>query len=318
MKKFFNYTMMLMLVVALAFTGCKKENEDNFDYQKTLTEYLVAQQLDLNTIIGGFVMDTPNDVSGVAGKYIIDIRTPAEFAAGRIQGAVRVDMANILTQAALADKPILVVCKTGQTATFAVALLRLSGYTDAQALKWGMSRWHSDFDIWTTNIGNIAQTHTNWTNAAAPTNLIYDSPKFTATSTDPVEILKQRVALVLADGYKSTTADDVLNNPGNYFINNFFPETDYLTFGHINGAYRIQPLLIGEGQINNLNPSKKVITYCYTGQTSGSITAYLRVLGYDAISMTYGMNRLYNSHSHWTSNKWSASMVKNLPYVTGK
>jgi rhodanese-related sulfurtransferase len=316
MKKFTMYLFSMLLIGALVFTGCKKDEDPEFDSQKALTEYLVAQNLDINTIIGGFVMDTPNDAADVAGLYIIDIRTAAEFAAGHIANAHRVDLADLLTEAAKADKPILVVCKTGQTATHAVTLLRLSGYPDAKALKWGMSRWNPAFDIWTTNIGSIADGHANWTTDPAPANLTYDAPKFTSTSTDPAEILKERVKKVLAEGFKNVTPDDVLATPANYFINNYFNEADYLAFGHIKGAYRINPLLVGEGQVKNLDPTKKIVTYCYTGQTSGAITAYLRVIGYDnAISMMWGMNRLFNSHTHWTSNKWSAGMVKNLPYV---
>jgi rhodanese-related sulfurtransferase len=305
-----------LMIGALLFNGCKEEDQPVFDSQKALTDYLVAQNLDLNTMINGFVMDTPADTSEVSGKYIIDIRTAAEFATGHIANAHRVDLADLLTEAAKADKPILVVCKTGQTATHAVVLLRLSGYADAKALKWGMSRWHSDFDIWSTNIASIADGHANWTTDPAPNNLTYDAPKFTSTSTDPAEILKERINLILSEGFKNTTPDAVLDNPSNYFINNYFNEADYLAFGHIKGAYRINPLLVGEGQVKNLDPTKSIVTYCYTGQTSAAITAYLRVIGYDkAISMMWGMNRLFNSHTHWTSNKWSSSMVKNLPYV---
>jgi rhodanese-related sulfurtransferase len=318
MKKLSMFLMAAFLIAAVAITGCKKDENPEFDGQKALREYLVAQNLDLNTILSGFVMDTPNDVAEVAGKYIIDVRTQAEFAAGHIANAHRVDLADLLTEAAKADKPILVVCKSGQTATHAVALLRLSGYPDAKALKWGMSRWHADFDIWSANIASIADGHTNWTTDPAPANLTYEYPKFTSTSTDPVEILKERIALILSEGFKTVTPDAVIENPSNYFINNYFPEADYLGFGHIKGAFRINPLLIGEGQMNFLNPEKQIVTYCYTGQTSAAITAYLRVIGYDkAISMMWGMNRLFNSHSYWTSNKWSSGMVKNLPYETG-
>ena len=273
MRKFWIYMVIFLVVPAFVLTGCKKdEDEDTFDAQKVLADYMLSQDLDLNKVIGGFVMDTPDDVSGVAGKYIIDIRTADEFAAGHIENANRVDLPNILTEAAKATKPILIVCKTGQTATHAVALLRMSGYPDAQALKWGMSRWHADFDIWSNNIGNVAEGHSNWNSDAAPTNLTYSSPTFTSSVTDGAGILKERVAKVLADGFKTTTPSEVLNSPGSYFINNYFNEADYLGFGHIMGAYRVNPLLLGEGQVNYIDPSKKVTTYCYTGQTSGAIT----------------------------------------------
>lgn len=316
MTKRFLYFIALFLIPTLLLTNCKKDDEETptVDSQKVMTDHMVAQNLDLNTILNGFVLPAPDD-GNVSAYYVIDIRTATEFATGHIVDAHRVDLANILAEAALATKPILVVCKTGQTATFAVTLLRLSGYADAKALKWGMSGWNSVFDVWTPSIASIADGHANWSTAAAPSNLTYANPKFTSTETTGAGILQARVASVLADGFKTVTADDVLTNPGNYFINNYFSEADYTAFGHINGAFRINPLLIGEGQVLFLDPSKPIVTYCYTGQTSAAITAFLRVLGYDAKSMLFGMNKLFNSSTAWTSNKWTAGTPKNLPYT---
>ncbi len=314
MKKLTFFFIALFLIPTLFLTSCKKENEEVFDAQATLTEYLVAQDLDLNKILDGFVMAAPAD-GNVSAKYVIDLRSATDYAAGHIAGSHRVDLANILTEAALADKDILVVCKTGQTATYATTLLRLSGFPSAKALKWGMSGWNTALDAWTPNVGSIADGHANWTTAAAPTPLTFETPDFTSASTNGAEILKERVASVLAGGFISVTATDVLNNPSNYFINNYFGEADYLAFGHINGAYRINPLLISGNQVKFLDPSKRIVTYCYTGQTSAAITAYLRVIGYDAASMLFGMNKLFNSSSAWTTNKWTSANSLSLPIV---
>lgn len=319
MNKLMRFFLILAFVPALILTSCKKDNDEStFDAQKALTTYLVANNLDINTIIGGFVMGAPAD-GDVSAKYVIDIRTADEFAQGHILNAHRSDLKDILTEAAKADKPILVVCKSGQTATHAVALLRLSGYPDAQALKWGMSGWNTSLDIWSSNIGSIAEGNANWVSTAAPTNLTFESPKFSSADTIPANILKARVSAVLEEGFKTVQPADVLANPGNYFINNYFSETDYTGFGHVNGAYRINPLLVGEGQVNYLDPSKEVLTYCYTGQTSAAITAYLRVIGYNAKSIMWGMNRFNNASNAWgeSVNKWKPTMPKNLPIVTG-
>ena len=199
------YLIALFLIPALVFTGCSKDEEEpTVDSQKVMTTYMVSQNMDLNTILDGFVMAAP-DNGDVSAKHIIDIRTAADFAAGHIEGAVRVDLKDILTEAANATKPILVVCKTGQTATFAVTLLRLSGYPDAKALKWGMSGWNLDFDAWTSNTASIAEGHANWNSDAAPNNLTYANPKFTTTQTAGAEILKERITAVLNDGFKTTT-----------------------------------------------------------------------------------------------------------------
>lgn len=319
MNKLMRIFLVLALVPALILTSCKKDNDETtFDAQKALTKYLVANNMDINTIIGGFVMSAPAD-GNVSAKYVIDIRTADEFAQGHIEGAHRVDLKDILTEAAKADKPILVVCKSGQTATHAVTLLRLSGYADAVALKWGMSGWNSTLDIWSTNIGSIAEGNANWVSDAAPANLTFASPTFTSADTIPANILKARVAAVLEEGFKTIQPADVLANPSNYFINNYFSEADYAGFGHVKGANRINPLLVGEGQVNFLDSSKEVLTYCYTGQTSAAITAYLRVIGYNAKSIMWGMNKFYNSNTAWAEspNKWKSTMSKNLPIVTG-
>ena len=102
-------------------------------------------------------------------------------------------------------------------------------------------------------------------------------------------------------------------------MNNYFSEADYAAFGHINGANRILPLSLAGGEYLNLDPTPgaKVVTYCYTGQTSAVVTACLRVLGYDAYSLVYGMNGMYNTNTAWSSNQWGVTgNPKNFPTVS--
>ncbi len=321
MKKTTIYFLALLVVSAFTFSSCKDDddNDQPFNAQAALSDYLVAQGLDLDAIIGGFVFDVPED-GDLSSRYLIDIRTADDFAAGHIEGAINVTWDNLLDEAANADKPILIICYSGNNATYLLGLLRLAGYADAQALKWGMSIWHTDFanhtNGWNNHIDNIAVGHANWTNAAAPANSTFENPTFTSTSTDPAEILKARINQVIADGFKRVTPAQALENPGAYFVNNFFSQEDYLNFGHIDGAFRIRPMLVGEGQMSFNDPSKEIVTYCYTGQTSGAITAFMRVLGYDAHSMVFGMNKLYHSNEAWTANRWTPEMSKDFQYVT--
>jgi rhodanese-related sulfurtransferase len=331
MKKLSIYLIVLFLVPTFVFTGCK-DKETVEPAFTTLTKYLTANHKDLSDIIKyhgtngdvKFVTAPPAtdaDVPAfVANKYIMDIRNAESFNAGHITGAHNVAFTNILTEASNAgDKRILVVCYTGQTACYATSLLRLYGFPDAQALKWGMSGWNADFDKWTPNVGDPAKDHANWKNDAAPANVKYDAPVLTDGGTDGATILKARVAAVVAAGFKTAKNTDVLASPTNYFINNYFSDADYTAFGHFDGALRIQPLTIADDLIYFLDPSKKIVTYCYTGQTSAVITAYLNVLGYDSYSLLFGMNGLYNTNSAWKSNQWGEdSNPKNLSTVTSK
>ncbi|MCK5402451.1 MAG: rhodanese-like domain-containing protein, partial [Flavobacteriaceae bacterium] len=200
------------------------------------------------------------------------------------------------------------------------ALLRMYGYSYTQALKWGMSGWNSTTaSKWNSAItDNPAVGHVNWTYSNAPSNEVLTDPTISSVSTDGSQILKDRVEQVVADGFKTVTGGDVLTSPSDYFVNNYFVATDYDGFGHVSNAYRIKEelLLVGDGYLSlDSGPNAKVVNYCYTGQTSAVLTAWLRVLGYDAYSLTYGMNGLYNSNDAWVTNKWSPSVSKSLPLV---
>lgn len=320
MKNVSKFYLILLFVSAITFYSCEDEKSNSIDPAEVVTTYLKSQDMDLSKIMTNadgmkFVMGAPAD-GNVSGKYVMDIRQPAAFAAGHIEGAVNVAFSDILAKAADATKPILVVCYTGQTACYATALLRLYGYSDAQALKWGMSGWSPTTDSWTAKIGNSADGNANWSYETAPANGVYDFPSFNNLATEGSALLKERVEAVVAEGFKTVSGAEVLATPSNYQVNNYFSEADYAAFGHIKGAFRIQPLLLSDNSIKGLNPDAKVVTYCYTGQTSAVITAYLRVLGYDAYSMTFGVNGLFNSEDSWTTNQWGGdSKAKDLPLV---
>jgi rhodanese-related sulfurtransferase len=57
----------------------------------------------------------------------------------------------------------------------------------------------------------------------------------------------------------------------------------------------------------NLDPSKEVVTYCWTGQTSSMITAYLSVLGYNTVSLKFGANGMI--YDDLESHKFSTPAV---------
>jgi rhodanese-related sulfurtransferase len=301
MKTLFLFSFLFAFVATFTFTGCKKDDPPAVEVNEyaLLSDQIKISSLDLDKMLSSLVLFPAAEID-VATKYIIDLRSATDYAAGHIANAVNVEFKNILTEASkTAAKPILVVCYTGQTSTYAVTLLRLYGYPDASALKWGMSGWNATFDKWTANCKDL-KTDANW-NVDIVTNITFESPKLVTGLTTGSEILKKRVELVVAAGFKSITPADVLANPSNYFINSYISAAHYAGFGHIKGSYRINPLLITDGTINHLDPSKKIVSICYTGQTSGCITAWLNVLGYDAYSLLWGLNGLSYTNSFWTT-----------------
>jgi len=332
MKKLSLFLIGLFLIPSLFLTSCDKGDDLNVVSAPAFTlmkDYLITNNMDINQIITNtdgekFVTAPPAtaaDVPAFIAKYtILDIRSADAFAAGHIEGAKNIAFKDILTEGAAASKPVLMVCYTGQTACYATALMRMYGFSHTKALKWGMSGWNATTaGPWNGKIGaEEAKGHSNWSYGGAPTNNVFSDPSFTSLSTDGGTILRKRVEDAVEAGFKTVTGTDVLNNPTNYYINNYFSEADYSGFGHIDGAYRILPLTLADNSYKGLDPAAnaKVVTYCYTGQTSAVVTACLRVLGYDAYSLTFGMNGLYNTNSAFSSNQWGAdSKPKDLPLV---
>jgi len=336
MKKLSLLLIGLLLIPSLFLTSCDRGDdagsgpvaEPAFTLMK---DYMVANSLDINKIIKNsddekFVVGAPQgaDLPAFLAKYyIIDIRANDAYTAGHIEGAKNVAFGDILTEATNAGgKPILIACYSGQTACYATALLRMYGYKHTQALKWGMSGWNqATAGPWNGKIGaNAADGHANWSFSATPANIVFDDPTISSYSTDGGDILKERVEQIVAAGFGAATVSggDVLASPNNYFVNNYFGEADYSAFGHIANAYRILPLTLAGNEYLNLNSNSnaKVVTYCYTGQTSAVMTACLRVLGYDAYTLTYGMNGLFNTNPSWSTNQWGVdSNPKDLPLV---
>ena len=311
MNKFRNYlviALMAVMIPALFLTSCKDDEENEaFD---TLKTYMVSNDLDLDDMLDGWIMgdldlvdSVQNDADAGNDYFIIDIRKAEDFAKGYIKGAVNCALADVLTKAAdAAGKPILVVCYSGQTAGHANMALRLKGY-NSQVLKWGMSGWKAEFDKWTSKTATLG--HANW--EAIPGNIVanaeFDYPEITSDKTDGAEILDERINAMLARGLEGVTGADALDGYDAYFINNYWSEADVAAHGNIKGAYRVNPLTIDN--LKNLDASKKVLTYCWTGQTSSMITSWLFILGYDSYSLYNGANSMI--YDNLTGHKWSAS-----------
>ena len=329
MKKFVNVFLLAVILPALVFTGCKEETTEpvakgNFE---TLKTYMVAEGYDLPELLTSWVIAPTMIADGgivetdytIPGYHVFDIRTATDFATGHIDGAINVPLADVLIKAEEVgtDKPILVVCYSGQTAGRAVMALRLSGYSDAKVMKFGMSYWNPAFDKWSSKIGDPAVGSANWTTDASATLPVNDYPTWETTSTDGAEILAANITSMLAAEGWGTGSGDILAAPDNYNTYNFWSPADYTTFGHYVGAYQIQPISLANDVVKSFPTSDDFQVYCFTGQTSSMAVAWLQVLGYNAKSIYNGVNAL-----SWTAlddagkPTWHHSYE--YEYVTGK
>jgi rhodanese-related sulfurtransferase len=273
-----------------------------------LLDFMNSNGMELDELLNNWIVSASTIVVNLEDYYIMDIRTgdlnqnsTVDYYDGHIPGAVLSSLATITDDASMANNPIIVVDYSGQSASYAVMALRLSGYADARVLKWGMSSWHSDFDEWTNHCTQL--NHPNW--LSAPGDItddeVNDYPILDTVLEDGAAILADRIHALLTGGFQSLPNMNVLDNPTNYFINNFWLEEDVETYGNISGSHRIYPLIL-----ENLNPNETVVSYGWTGQTTSMLTAYLNVLGYDAKVLRYGVNSII--YDDLTSHNWIGSM----------
>ena len=309
-------TLIWIAILPLVFViSCKDDDPAPANENYTLmTEYMVANDMDLDNILTSWIESAATVSASPSSYHIMDIRAAADYAAGHIDGAVNSTLATIVADAANVTDPILVVCYTGQSAAHATVALRLSGHPDAKVLAFGMSGWTSDLSApWEGGIGNIGVGNSNWTTDATADLTSHSVPEWTTTSTDPAEMLAERVAVMTNGGFKGIAAADVLADPAAQFINNFWDQADVDHYGHIATAARIKPLTLANDEFKYYDPNKVVVTYCWTGQTSSMVTAYLTVLGFDAKSLKFGVNSMI--YDNLESHKFAQPTV-DLPVVT--
>jgi len=249
---------------------------------------------------------------------IIDLRSPEVFAKGHIKGAVNVDFTKIPDYFTNIIKPfefdkIVLVCKSGQTSSYTTSLLRLMGYGNVYAMRWGMSIWNKDFaaDSWRDAISDKYEDKLETTENQRAA--LSDFPLMNTGKTSGEEILAARFNSLFAAGYADAfiTADKVFEQPQNFYTVNFERKDKYDS-GHIPGAvrYKTNGTLGIVSEMQSIPTDKEVAIYCGTGHNSAFVSAYLRLFGYNAKTILYGNNAFM--HSKMVKDK---ALLSWLPYT---
>jgi len=231
-------------------------------------------------------------------NLVIDLRPAEQYAAGHIEGAVSRQFSELPEYFQADIKPfefdkIILVCEDGQLSSYTTALLRMMGYGNVFAMRWGMGGWNSKYaeSGWLKGVSskyeNQLETATNETPAA--TGMPAPGTGFQTGS----EISDARFARLFEQGADNiiVSADEVFADPSKYFVINLERKDKYDS-GHIPGAVRYKPeATLGFPEMMATIPTDKItVVYCGTGHNSAFATAFLRLFGYDARTLKYGNN----------------------------
>jgi rhodanese-related sulfurtransferase len=217
--------------------------------------------------------------------FIMDIRAAADYEKGHVKGAVNIPFATQAIAQNLEiipdDVPVYVYCYTGQTASQTAAVLNVAG-KPAYNVQSGF-----------TNGISKAENFENYVNTEAvplPADTYPVDPELkaavekyyaTVASYDGTPTASQNIKVDQVKEIVDAESDD-------YVIVSVRQAADYEK-GHVKGAINI-PFGAGmqEG-LAQLPKDKKIIVYCYTGQTASQTVGILRLLGYEAYNMSGGM-----------------------------
>jgi len=295
---------MLIFILFIGLIGCDDSTSPDPVVNETevILDYL---ENDLQFPYGGFVTTAENVrttlLANPNAQYIVDIRTAADYATGYVPGSVQVNFTDLYNHIKGINvgsyERIVLVCYSGQSAAYAVALLRAAGYANVFSMKWGISSWHEDLaGPWMNNRSNARATQFVKTSPPAkpPKG---ELPEINTGLTEAEEIIDSRVAQIFSEGYGPATINHntLYQNLNGHRIINYWPLDLYTNLGHIQGALNYPPPTEPwklENDLLTLSTEMPNVIYCYTGQTSSYLSGYLRILGYDSRSLLYGGNSM--------------------------
>lgn len=224
--------------------------------------------------------------------FIVSIRQQDVYDQGHIKGAYLASWgADLASKVSMlpTDKPVYVYCYSGQTAGQTVALLRMLG-VDAYSVQSGFNYGAMKVEGYEKYVDTTAN---DLPDAGASFNgfLLNDVVAYFNSVTDNANFqIAPADAMALVEAGTITFVD--------------VRKAEDYTAGHVQGAINMPYGLGMQESFKDLPTNQKIIVTCYTGQTAGQTVAVLRMLGYDAISLQFGMA----GEKGWSANE--------LPVVT--
>jgi rhodanese-related sulfurtransferase len=337
--KYINISFLLLLFSTLFLAACndngtsdKKEiaveTPENVNETELLYSFIEKSGDVINSEGIPAIVSADNVFNNLSKYKVVDIRGKTDYSNGHIDGAIQVaakDLFNFMEEEIVPAnyEKIVLACYSGQTAAYYASLLRLAGYGNVYSLKYGMTGWSKKIipNKWATGISSkyaaLVETKNN------PKGKKGDVPAIKTGEKSGFKIMMDRAKAVADEGFKPAIikVDSVMQNVDNYYVINYWPKDKYM-LGHLPGAIQYQPkeALNKDKSLVTIPTDKPVVVYCYTGQHSAFVTAYLRVLGYNARSLLFGANSfMHNKMLAEVGHAFNpAKDVKDYPLTIGE
>jgi len=306
----------ILLLIALMFVVSCGQEESKAAEAAPKAEETVSKVEVLKETVDSYFANMPDHIYKISQKefvdmvrageemVVLDIRQAADYDKGHVKGAVNAPWGADLPKSLdflPADKPVMVYCYSGQTAGQTVAMLNFAGVPARSVnlgYNFGISKVEGVDDVIVTDASSFEGK-----SGIEIDPIIREAfEAYYAGLADVADTMYKNYKISEDDLKKIVDAMD-----DNVYILSVRQEKDY-NAGHIQGAELIPWGAGMEKQFDSLPADKKIVVYCYSGQTAGQTTAGLRMLGYDAVSLNGGMGVGANAPIGWSN--------KGYPVVT--
>lgn len=211
-------------------------------------------------------LDAFKEILATGEAVLIDVRTPSEYEAGHIEGAVNVPL-NTLAQSldrVATDKPVVVYCASGLRAGMATSVLRSLGYSNVRAFPPGWKGWSEAGEPVSTDPvagESYATPEINPDLVAAADNFLSNLPEgyFAIGTVEKLEEAMDAGALLI----------DVR-------------EPNEFAEGAIPGAINL-PLRTVAASLDQIPTDQPVVVYCASGFRAALATGALHLMGYENV-----------------------------------
>jgi len=340
MKKYRIISKLFFVFALLWLTSCKEKevinSENAIAFNTPVEVKSKAQKLADEVFKNGEIISaelspktmSAEEVYNLSDKNIltIDIRGGKDFADGHIKNSVNVRASELMDFAQVKGLPmyqkVVLVCYTGQTASFSAAILQLLGYKNIYVLEWGMCGWNKKFSQkWNKNISD--KYVKKLVTTPYPKNNLSELPVIENKKNTGPQIINTRARTILKEGFGSSAVTyryaAKKKKKGKSYLICYQPESVY-NEGHIDIAVK-------KKKKNSFNLStdlltlptdKTIVIYSDKAYQSTFIMVYLKMLGYDAKTVKYGANSFMNTKSIERGAGFNDSEIKNYPFETSE
>jgi len=342
-KKIFKISTIVSIVLILhnciddnilpPLTGELNSTAELLVHFETLGDYV-------NSGLAPALVDAEEVYANINNYLIIDVRDNSDFIAGHIEGAVNVQNDSLYGYLKNLNQnlysKIVLVSTNGHRSAYYACLLRLLGFNNIYTLNFGMAAWNINFaDEWLNGIKNDS-ARILFSNIFFPKGGFTNLPEIIFENPDALiqERAKKRIEQFIKTGFNKVKqyrsgfllfGDDLLVCYGKGRLYNAPSAGVDAGRGHAAGTIHYSDLPFFELRtvqyLQTLPTDRAILIYGYNGQLSACMVAYLRVLGYNAISLEFGANQIFYTRMlndpELSEYAFDQSDIKNFPYVIG-